>query len=227
VETQSLRKFSRSRSPPLGEEGLGVKLDAPGWMFDVTQRLHLPVAVLLPGPRHRDESLGKGLRIGDERVIASHDEGRGQPFEEPGPVVVQGAGLPVHGALGSDRPTPVGLAEALVTQTHPQHRHVGPQGAEDLDADPGLIRRARPRRDHDVPRCHSPDLPDVAGVVPDDPGIGAQGTEHLDQVEGEGVVVVDDEEHVSRGSGGGGATGYGGAAVPIPFGTRALAPPCQ
>ena len=65
----------------------------------------------------------------------------------------------------------------------------------------GVVRIARPRRDDDPAQVRVRIVGQLAHpgpverVVADDPDLGAGGLERLDQVEGEAVVVVDDQDH--------------------------------
>ena len=90
--------------------------------------------------------------------------------------------------LSAERP-----AERLVAQAHAEHGHRG--ATNELDADPGLVRRPRPRGDDDALGTEGQRLVHAHGVVSDDLHLGAQLAEVLVQVEGEGVVVVDEEDH--------------------------------
>src|SRR6185369_5547323 len=69
------------------------------------------------------------------------------------------------------------------------------------DRDPGIVRVARTGRDDDATQArrrvvgHLGDGTDLDGVVADDMHLGPGRLECLHEVEGEAVVVVDDEDH--------------------------------
>ena len=85
------------------------------------------------------------------------------------------------------------LAEGLVAEADAEERHR--RAADELEADPRLVGRARPRRDHDPLGPERERLVDAHRVVADDLHVGPELAEVLVEVEGERVVVVDEEDH--------------------------------
>src|SRR5215217_3202108 len=96
--------------------------------------------------RGRLEAVGQ-RGVDHERVVAAHDERRGQPREQARAVMVDLRRLAVHGDVADD-PPPERLRERLVAEADAERRYPGlRQAAHDLDADPRLGRGARARRD--------------------------------------------------------------------------------
>src|SRR2546422_10508837 len=118
--------------------------------------------------------------------------------ENPAPRVDHGGGLPVHQPVGANHLAAEDLADALVPQADPQDWDLTGEPLDDGAADPGVGRAAGSWRDHDRRRFLPHGLLDRDLVVPDHFGRVAQLTQILDEVPGEGVVVVDHEDHESN-----------------------------
>jgi len=114
------------------------------------------------------------------------------------PVVEDGRCLAVHETRGADDLAPVRLTDRLVAETYAEDRHLGAEVADDLQRDPRFVGRARPRRDEDRTRRAPPDPGEIEPVVFDHVDRGAPLAQILDEVEGERVVVVDDENGDGR-----------------------------
>src|SRR3954452_11620836 len=179
------------RQQPLAvgrEHRLGVELHAVGGELAVAHR-HQDAAA----PRGRLELPGQ-LGVDDERVVAADHQRAGQVLEEPGAVVLDRGRLAVHGDVPHDLAAER-LGERLVAEADPERRdpRLG-EAPHRLAQDAGLVRRARPRRDdHPVPAA-AQQVVDRGGVVADGRHLRPQLAEVLDEVVGEGVVVVDDED---------------------------------
>jgi hypothetical protein len=76
-----------------------------------------------------------------------------------------------------------------------ENRRTPGEALYDLDAAPCLGRGARPRRHHDPLRREPFDLIRVHFVVATDYGFGSQLAEELHEIPGEGIVIVDDQQH--------------------------------
>src|SRR5579875_2173724 len=143
-----------------------------------------------PGrPSRRRPPAREGVGLHDQRMVTGGLEWAGQADERGPPVVMDEGGLPVHRPV-ADHPGAQGLAQRLVAEADPQDRHLPGEGTDGGHRDPCLGRRPRPRRDDQgvVPgQGRQADL-----VVAEGARSGAQLGQVLDQVVGEGVVVVDD-----------------------------------
>src|SRR5438477_13066082 len=83
-------------------------------------------------------------------------------------------------------------------QANTQDRKLARQLLHQLNADPGILRRARPRRDHDPLRLAPRDLIDGYLVVAMHFDVAAQLTQVLRQVIGKRIVVVQQQDHRVR-----------------------------
>src|SRR5690606_5322269 len=93
------------------------------------------------------------------------------------------------------RPAAVGLADGLVPEADAEDRDARAQLAHHVERDPGLVGRARARRDHDPPRRERGDVGHRERVVALHPHLGAERLQVLHEVPGETVVVVDYQQH--------------------------------
>ena len=66
---------------------------------------------------------------------------------------------------------------------------------DEIETDAGVVGRARPRREHHRVRIHGDDLPDADLVVAKHADVRPQPAEIVEQVEGEAVVIVDQDDH--------------------------------
>ena len=144
------------------------------------------------GPSGHSQRLRQGFAFHDQRVVASCNEVLGESFEDGPSVVLHQAGLAVHEVRSADHLAPERLGDGLVAEAHSQNRHPVGHGFDQLDRDAGLLRRARPRRDHDPVGLQRTHASDVDFVVAPDLEFGAEFAEELDEVEGKRIVVVDD-----------------------------------
>ena len=112
----------------------------------------------------------------------------------------------MHLLLGAHHPAAVHLGDGLMAQAHPEGGHRCGKFFEDVEADARLIRVARAWREQDRVGLQRADLLQADGVVAMHLQVGCQRmlggelTEVLHQVEGEAVVVVDDQQHLRIGS---------------------------
>ena len=99
--------------------------------------------------------------------------------------------LAVHRLAAHDRAA-VGGGERLVAEAHAEHRHAAlAVPADRLLREPRLLRRARAGRDdHPI----GAPLEQLGQVVPHHVHVGPQLAQVLDEVVGERVVVVDDQD---------------------------------
>src|SRR5690606_16531120 len=115
--------------------------------------------------------------------------------KEGAPVVVNFRRLAVHQVVGAHDFAAERLADGLMPEADAQDRNFAFEPFNEGKANAGLIRRTRPRGQHDVVRPHRRDLVQSDFVVAPDNHFFAQFSQVLDQVVGEGIVIVDDQNH--------------------------------
>src|SRR5690606_20505404 len=106
-------------------------------------------------------------------------------------------GLAVHHLPGTHHPAAEWLADALVAEADAEQRNPAGKMADGGDRDTRVIGRAGPWRDDDLLRRQRLDLREGELIVAVHPHVGAQLTEILHHVVGEGVVIVDHQDHDS------------------------------
>jgi hypothetical protein len=99
----------------------------------------------------------------------------------------------VHDPLRTHGPSPEGLTQSLMTQAYPEHGYRRIQRSEQVDAHAGFAWRARAGGNHYARRRQRPNFFDASFVVSGDRDVRAQFTQELDKIEGERIVIIDDE----------------------------------
>jgi hypothetical protein len=145
------------------------------------------------GARGDDERVGQGLGLDYQRVIAGRLEALLDAPVDALAVVHYLRRLAVDG-LAAHYPRPEGLPYGLVAEADAEDWDLASRPLYDLDRDAGLVGRARAWRDDYPVRVEIEDLLGRYLVVAPDEDLSAQLPEVLDQVVGERVVVVDDED---------------------------------
>src|SRR5437667_291092 len=85
--------------------------------------------------------------------------------------------------------------KGLVAEAHSQDRHFAGEVPKNIHADPGFLGRTRARGNNNVLRSNSFDLAHGDLIIPADHHLGTQFSQILNEVIGERVVVVEDENH--------------------------------
>src|SRR3954469_18403537 len=101
----------------------------------------------------------------------------------------------MHDALGPDDVAAVCFSDRLMAEANTKRWYRASPAANDVDGHPGFPRRARTRRQHDGGRRQITNLVDGDRVVALHHELGAELAEVLNEVVGERVVIVDDENH--------------------------------
>lgn len=208
-----------------GHDGFRMKLDALHRQPFVAQT-HDQAVVRASG-RDR-EAVGEAGLFHDQGMVAHHGAGRGQAGEHAFAVMRDGARFAVHGPGRTQHPAAKGLADGLVTQAHAQHRNgrlaaAGRENGPDRDA--GFAGGAGAGRDDEPCRRERHKRRHRDGIVTEHAefrrlpvcgGPRRSRTQHLHDVVGKGIVVVDEYQHELscglRGSCAGQAACFAGAA---------------
>ena len=131
-------------------------------------------------------------------MVPGHEEGVRKAPKKSLSTVMNGSRLPVHDFRGPYRPPSEGFSDGLVAQTNAQERNGGAQRSDELHADSGLRGSAGSRRNNDSLRRQAPDFFHRGFVIPEDMGIGPELPQELHKVPGEGIVIVQYENHADR-----------------------------
>ena len=190
------QEVPQHRMAVLAEDRLGVELHAFERRGAAGQAAVAHAHDLAVFRGRGDLELGRQrLALDRQRVVADHRDALGQPVVDALPVVRQHAGLAVHLPLRADHPAAERRADRLMAEAHAEDRPPAGEVPDQVDADARLGRRARPRRKNDALGRQRLDAGEVDLVVAHHLHRLAQLAEVLHEVEGEGVVVVDHEQH--------------------------------
>ena len=110
--------------------------------------------------------------------------------------MVDGAGLAVHQPGGGDDPAAEMLPDRLVAEADSEQR--APRlGAcrHELERNAGIVGRSGPRRDQEALGRARHRFAGRELIVPPHEDLGAELAQIMDDVPGEAVVVVEDEDH--------------------------------
>src|SRR5579859_2119236 len=152
-------------------------------------------AVGFPGLRADLQLLRQALFGDNQRMVARGGHGRWGILEQGPTVMADLADLAVHDLAGAHHVAAEGHADGLMPQADTEHWLLSGKVANQIDADARLLRRARARRNHNVAGPHGFYLLRGNLIVAAHLNFFPQFTQILDQVVGEGVVVVEDEDH--------------------------------
>src|SRR5260221_7174085 len=148
---------------------LGVELDAVNRPLAMLQT-HDDAVRRLGGDRQAVRPAGA---VDNERMIAGRLERVGEPGEEPGAVVANGAELAVHGSFRAHDAAAEHLADRLVAEADAEDRKAAGV-ADKLEADAGAVGVARARRDDDALRPQGKRRLDGERVVAPNDDLGAE-----------------------------------------------------
>src|SRR5512133_2904466 len=141
------------------------------------------------------QAIGQAGALDRERMIAGRAERRGQAGEHPLRAVAYVRGLAVHHPARMHDAAAEGLAYRLMPEAYAEYRQPAGELADQGDRDAGFAWGARPGGDDDARGVQRRDAFDVDGVVAHHPHLVAEFAEILHQVVGEGIVVVDHQQH--------------------------------
>jgi hypothetical protein len=190
-----------------GEDAFGVELDSFDGKGFVAESHDDAGAVFIWRPGADFEVLGQGIFFYDEGVVAGGGHGRRESGENGFAVVLDGAGFAVHEVSGADDLASEGCADGLVTEADAEQGDAvgsaacaggnsGGEMTDEVDADAGFLGSAGSGRDDDAVGAEGLDFSEGDFIVAADFDLSAQFSEILDEVVGEGIVVVEDEDHL-------------------------------
>jgi hypothetical protein len=125
-------------------------------------------------------------------------EGLRHAFEDRLASVPDFGNFAMHEPACADDISPEDMADALMTEADAQDRNALTKGADHVTTDACFLWRALARGDTDVIRPLFGDLFQGDLIIPVDLHLRAHLAKVLDEVVGEGVVVIDDEEHAGE-----------------------------
>ena len=85
-----------------------------------------------------------------------------------------------------------------MAEAHAEKRHLASGLLDQIDADAGVVRRAGARGEHDGVRPLGHDVGGAAGIVADHLDGRTQLSQIMEEVVGEAVIIIDEDEHRFR-----------------------------
>ncbi len=174
-----------------GEDRFGMELDPPERKGAVTESHDFAFGCLCGD----FQAVGQTLTAYEQAVVSGRLEGIGKPLKEILGVMKDRGGLPVHQTSCTDNFTTINITHALVTQADSENRHLACKVADHIAADSRFLRGAWPWGDADALRRHRLNLGESDLIITPHQRIGTELSEILDEVVGEGIVIIDDEDH--------------------------------
>jgi hypothetical protein len=144
------------------------------------------------------EFVGKAVAVDDQRVVPRGLEGRRHVLEHALARVANARELAVHWLWCPHHLAAEYLPDRLVAEADAEHRQLGlGRRLDEVHADTGLVGRAGAWREHDGAGFERQRLLDADLVVAVNGAARAEIAQEVDEVVGEAVVVIDEEEHGS------------------------------
>src|SRR5690606_20735943 len=194
--SSTVQEIGQQVVPLLGEYGFGMELNTLHRKLTVAHPHDLVHrAVLGLGPGGDFKAVREALPLDDEGVVAGRFKGIGKPPEDAPIGVEDRRGLAVHHLAGADHLATKGLADALVAEADAQQGDAPGKVLDGRHRDARLARGAGAGGDDDLLRRQGFDLVEGQFVVAVHPHIRTQLPQVLHHVVGEGIVVVDHQDH--------------------------------
>ena len=177
------------------QHALGMELHSLNRKLSMAEAHNDASAILIACPGTDFEVARQVAFPDDQGVITSGSKRRVNSPKDGSPVVFHRAGLAVHQSFGADHLPTESLADRLMSEADTEDRNFAGKVADQFDADPGVLRRARARGNDDALGIETRYLVHAEFVVPPYFDASAQFAEVLDEVVGERVVIVENKDH--------------------------------
>src|SRR5262245_4204760 len=142
-----------------------------------------------------DEIVGQTVAINDQGMIARHLELLRQRLEHAGADVANGRELAMHRLRRAHDAATIGLANGLMAEAHAEDWNRRAHRSDQLQADAGLVWRARTGRQYDALGCQLKHIGDGNLVVAVDLTARPKLAQEVDEIVGKAVVVIDQHQH--------------------------------
>ena len=141
------------------------------------------------------EFFGQPLFRHNQRVVTRGGHRVRNILEDGFAIMPDVADFAVHDFRGADHLPAQRRANGLMSQAYAQNGAFSREMPHYIHADTSLLRRAGARRNQDVVRRHALDILSRDLIVTADFNFFSQFAQILDQVVGEGIVVVENKDH--------------------------------
>src|SRR3989304_4632678 len=177
--------------PLFGENRLGMELHAFDGKLLVAHGHDDPRG----GASRHVQVRGQPLRVDDQRVVAHGGEGIFEPAKNSLPVVGDFGELAVHDRRRADDSAAEGGADGLMAEANPKDGNMGAEAFDGVAGDARFFGGAGAGGYNDLLGPQRLDLIQSDFIVAKDPDVGAELAQVVIEVVGEGVLVVDEQNH--------------------------------
>src|SRR5579884_383957 len=191
---RSLQKIPDELSSFRRQDAFRMELHSFDRQFPVAQTHDDGLTVLLASRRYL-QLVGKALLLDDERVIAVRNHRRSQPLKDCASVMFHHAGLAVHDAVGANYSSAECRPDRLMSETDAQYGNFPGKLLDQLNRDSRLVGRAGAGRDHDLARMQFAHLVHGDLIIATNLHLFSGLANVLHEIEGERIVVVENEDH--------------------------------
>jgi len=146
------------------------------------------------GVRRDLEVAADATGVDCQRMVARGHKIVIQALEYASAVMMDARDFAMNGLGRTDNAAAIDLTNGLVAQADAQDGHDSTSRSNKIEADAGLVWRARPRRQHNRFRTHCKGFGDSQFVVSLDDYLCSQLSEIVEQVVGEAVVIIDQKQ---------------------------------
>jgi hypothetical protein len=187
----NVEEVFQQQAPVLGGNAFGMKLNA----VHRQSAMHDPHHQAIGAFRVDCQITRHSGALYHERMVARCLQRSINATKYPGPGVPDFRKLPVEGSCPHDL-SAEGLPDCLVAEAHAEDWNAGGRFADEIEANAGFVGRARAWREDDRIGLQRHDVGDRNLVVAMDDHIRPQPSQIVEEVEGEAVIVVDQDNHV-------------------------------
>ncbi len=176
-----------------GEDGLGVELNA----VDRKLLVHEAHDGAILSFRGDLQAIGQGVALDDEGVVAGGCDRAGKAGENTFASMENRGCFAMHEVFCADDFTSKNLADGLVAEADAEDGSGVTKLADDITTDASFVWRAGARGDANALGGEFADFVDAHSIIANHLHFRAKLAKVLHEVVGEGVVVIDNEEHLN------------------------------
>ncbi len=143
------------------------------------------------------EAIRQAFALDYQRMIAACRKVIRDVRKDRFPIMNYCGRFPVHGHARPNDASAEVLSYRLMAETYPEYWHLACKPRDNCYRDPCGVRRSRPRRDQDPLRTDLAfDLTEGDLIVMNDAHFNSKLTKILDEIVGERIVIIDDQQHL-------------------------------
>lgn len=189
--TDDGQEITQQIVPIFRGDAFRMKLHAVKWEMPMLQTHN--DTVFCPGSAL--QHIRAGFGVDDETVVAGGHERIRQTGKHAGIFMKHGTQFAVNGLRGPDDVATIDLTDSLMTEADTQDRDMRSGSPNEIAADTSLGRGAGAWGDDDGFRPENNGLLNSQGIVAAYITFSPEFTEIVNEIEGEAVIIVDQQDH--------------------------------